>query len=118
MQFASALCLCFPLRYKYRLNQSVSFNNDLRKDWSLRYFSRTCTAGRWTGTNANECSEGNGEKIALLGKFRFIRKDNRDHWGNPDVDGRIILRGIFRKWDGVLVTGCSGLKIRTGGGHL
>jgi hypothetical protein len=22
----------------------------------------------------------------------------RDHWGDPDVDGRIILRGIFRKW--------------------
>jgi hypothetical protein len=21
-----------------------------------------------------------------------------DHWGDPDVDGRIILRGIFRKW--------------------
>jgi hypothetical protein len=24
----------------------------------------------------------------------------RDHWGDPDVDGRIILRRIFRKWDG------------------
>jgi hypothetical protein len=22
----------------------------------------------------------------------------RDHWGDPDVDGRIILRWIFRKW--------------------
>ena len=25
----------------------------------------------------------------------------RDHWGDPDVDGRIILRWIFRKWEGV-----------------
>jgi hypothetical protein len=27
----------------------------------------------------------------------------RDHWGDPDVDRRIILRWIFRKWglDGV-----------------
>jgi hypothetical protein len=25
----------------------------------------------------------------------------RDHWGNPDVDGRIILRWIFRKWEGL-----------------
>ena len=25
----------------------------------------------------------------------------RDHWGDPDVDGRIILRWIFRKWAGV-----------------
>ena len=23
----------------------------------------------------------------------------RDHLGDPDVDGRIILRWIFRKWD-------------------
>jgi hypothetical protein len=22
----------------------------------------------------------------------------RDHWGDPGVDGRIILRWIFRKW--------------------
>jgi hypothetical protein len=23
-----------------------------------------------------------------------------DHWGDPGVNGRIILRRIFRKWDG------------------
>ena len=23
----------------------------------------------------------------------------RAHWGDPDADGRIILRWIFRKWD-------------------
>jgi hypothetical protein len=23
----------------------------------------------------------------------------RDHWGDPGVDGRIMLRCIFRKWD-------------------
>jgi hypothetical protein len=23
----------------------------------------------------------------------------RDHWGDPGVDERIILRWIFRKWD-------------------
>jgi hypothetical protein len=26
----------------------------------------------------------------------------RDHWGDPDIDGRIILRRTFRKWDGVV----------------
>ena len=26
----------------------------------------------------------------------------RDHWGDPDVDVRIILRWIFRKWEGGL----------------
>jgi hypothetical protein len=31
----------------------------------------------------------------LWGKLR-----KRDHLGDPVVDGRIILRWIFRKWDG------------------
>jgi hypothetical protein len=34
------------------------------------------------------------------------------------VDGRIILRWVFRKWEGVVGTGWSGLRIGTGGGHL
>jgi hypothetical protein len=29
-----------------------------------------------------------------------------------------VLRGIFRKWEGIVGTGWSGLKIGTGGGHL
>jgi len=41
----------------------------------------------------------------------------RDHWGDLDVDGRIILRWIFGKWEGVK-TGWSWLRIGTGGGHL
>jgi hypothetical protein len=40
------------------------------------------------------------------------------HWGDPDVDGRITLRWIFRKWEGVVGTGWSWLRIGTGGGHL
>ena len=42
----------------------------------------------------------------------------RDHWGDPDVDGRITLRWIFRKWEGVVGTGWSWLRIGTVGGHL
>ena len=42
----------------------------------------------------------------------------RDQWGDPDADGRIILRWIFRKWEGVVRTGWSWLRIGTGGGHL
>jgi len=34
------------------------------------------------------------------------------------VDGRIILRWIFRKWEGVVVIGWSSIRIGTGGGHL
>jgi hypothetical protein len=42
----------------------------------------------------------------------------RDHWGDPGVDGRIILRWIFRKWDVGAWTDLSWLSIETGGGHL
>jgi hypothetical protein len=42
----------------------------------------------------------------------------RDHWGEPDVDGRIILRWIFRKWDGVPWAVLMWFRIGTDGGHL
>jgi hypothetical protein len=42
----------------------------------------------------------------------------RNHWGDPDLDGRIILRWIFRKWEGVVGTGWSWLRIGTDDGHL
>jgi len=41
-----------------------------------------------------------------------------DHWGDPGVDGRIILRWIFRKWDVEVWTGLSWLRIATVVGHL
>ena len=42
----------------------------------------------------------------------------RNHLGEPGVDGRIILRWIFRKWDVGVWTGSSWLRTGTGGGHL
>jgi hypothetical protein len=42
----------------------------------------------------------------------------RGHGGDQDVDGRIILRWIFRKLEGVVGTGWSWLRLGTGGGHL
>jgi len=38
--------------------------------------------------------------------------------GDPGVDGRIILRWIFTKWDVGVRAGTSWLRIGTGGGHL
>jgi hypothetical protein len=42
----------------------------------------------------------------------------RDHWRDPGVDGRIILRWFFRKWDVGVWTGLIWLSTGTGGGHL
>jgi len=42
----------------------------------------------------------------------------REHLEDPGVNRRIILRGIFRKWDVGTWTGSSWLGISTGGGHL
>jgi hypothetical protein len=38
--------------------------------------------------------------------------------GRPGVDGRIILRWIFRKWDVGIWTGLGLIKIQTGGWDL
>jgi len=42
----------------------------------------------------------------------------RDHFEYPGVDGRIILRWIFRKWNVEARTGSSWLRIGTVGGPL
>jgi hypothetical protein len=47
--------------------------------------------------------EGRGVHRVLVEK-----SEGKNHWGEPDVDGR-ILRWIFRKWERV---------VGTGGGHF
>ena len=41
----------------------------------------------------------------------------RYHLEDPGVDGRIILRRIYRKWDVRVWTESSWLRIGTGGGN-
>jgi hypothetical protein len=43
--------------------------------------------------------EGRGVYRVMVGNLR-----ERDHWGDQDVDGRIILRLIVRKWEGFVGT--------------
>jgi hypothetical protein len=34
--------------------------------------------------------------VKTVGTIKTLQKD---HWGDPDVDGRILLGWIFSKWD-------------------
>jgi hypothetical protein len=42
----------------------------------------------------------------------------RDRWGDPGVDGRIMLGWIFMKWDVGVRTGLGWLRIGIRGGRL
>jgi len=67
---------------------------------------------RWTGHVARM---GRGE--AFTG-FWWGKLRERGHLGDPSVDGKIILRWVFKKLDVVVCTESSWLRIGTGGGHL
>ena len=59
----------------------------------------------------------NGER---MGVYRVLvgKPEEKTPLGDPGVDGRIILRWIFRNLDVRAWTGSNWLKIGTGGGHL
>jgi hypothetical protein len=57
--------------------------------------------------------EGRGAYRILVG-----RPEERNHLEDPRINGRIILKLIFRKWDGGTWTGLIWLWIGTSGGLL
>jgi hypothetical protein len=57
--------------------------------------------------------EGRGVYTVLVGK-----SDRKSHWGDPGVDGKIVIKWIFRKWDVGVWAGLGWLRIGTGGGQL
>ena len=68
---------------------------------------------RWAGHVAR-MGEDRGVHRGLVGK-----PEGKRPLGRPRrVDGRIILRWIFRKLEGVVGTGWSWLRIGTDGGRL
>ena len=89
-------------------------NEELNDLYSLPNIVRVVKSRRmrWA-VHVARMGEDRGVQRVLVGK-----PEVRGHWGDQDVDGRIILRWIFRKLEGVVGTGWSWLRIGTGGGHL
>jgi hypothetical protein len=61
-----------------------------------------------------------GDSRGVYRVFWWGNLKERYHLKDPGVDGRIdlILRWIFRKWDGKAWTGLIWIRIGTGGRHL
>jgi hypothetical protein len=57
--------------------------------------------------------EGRGTYRILVG-----RPEERNHLEDRGVDGRIIIKWLFKEWDGGAWTGLIWLRIGTGGGLL
>jgi len=88
-------------------------NEKLRDLYSLPNILRVVKSRRMRSAgHVARMGEGRGVHRVLVGK-----PEGRGHWGDPDVDGRVILRWNFRKWEGV-ENGWSWFRIGTGSGQL
>jgi hypothetical protein len=79
---------------------------------SLMIYTPHPLVQRWAGHVARM---GMGE--AFVG-FWWGNLRERDHLGDPGLDGRIILKWIFKKWNVGVWTGLIWLRIEIGGEHL
>ena len=71
-------------------------NEELRDLYSLPNIVREVNREEWDGRGIWRVWGRGG----VCTGFWWVNLRERDHWGDPDVDGRIILRWIFRKWEG------------------
>jgi len=76
-------------------------NEELSDQYSLLNIVQVVKSRRmrWAG-HVVRMGEGRGVHRVWWGNLK-----ERDQWGDRDADGRIILRWIFRKWEGLVGTG-------------
>jgi hypothetical protein len=87
--------------------------NDLRSSHNIGRVIKSSRM-RWAG-HVTCMGERRGE---VYKGFWWGDLRERDHLEGPGLEGRIILRRIFRKWDVRALTELMWLRIGTGGGHL
>jgi hypothetical protein len=58
-----------------------------------------------------------GERRGVC-RVLVAKREGKKHLQDPGLDGRIIIRWIFRKWDVKTWIGLNWLRIGTDGGHL
>jgi hypothetical protein len=89
-------------------------NEELNGLYSLSNIVRVIKSrrSRWAGHVARM---GKGE---VCTGFWWGNLRERDRWGDPGVDGRIMLGWLFKKWDVGVRTGLGWLRIGIGGGRL
>jgi hypothetical protein len=76
-------------------------------------FTQYCSGDKFEKNEMGGACSAYGNRRVV---FRFLvgkSKEKREHFGDQDVDGRIILRWIFMKWDVWVWTGSSWLRIGT-----
>ena len=103
-----------PKRNKVTREWRKLYNEEFNDMYSSPNIVRVIKSRRmkWAG-HVGRMGERRGVYRVLVGK-----PGEKNHLEDLDVDGTIILRWIFRKWDVGVWTGSSWLRIGTGGGHL